>query len=190
MKQGSGHGVRLWTLKPVLVTFHPAIPYLNLPKHCHQLGSKHSNIWVYEVPIYSPHVEPMVPTTIFNSSSRGVKCMHVHALVSMCVHVCDVLMRVSIPPLWHYLIPLKYGLSLDLIQSSCFSASLAFSRPFLSLGSSVLELQASRDYSQCCVVLESEVWFLYLCIVHSNHRAISPIKSLWLENALYFCLLH
>lgn len=46
------------------------------------------------------------------------------------------------------------------------------------------------DYSQFSVVLESEVWFLYLYIVHSNHGAISPTKSFWLENALYFCLLH
>lgn len=68
--------------------------------------------------------------------------MRVHALVSMRVHMCDVLMRVSIPPLRRYFIPLKYGLFLDLIQSSCFSVRLAFSRPFLSLGSSVLELQA------------------------------------------------
>lgn len=134
----------------------------------------------------------MVPTTIFNSSSRGVKCVRVHVLVSMCmpVCVCDVLMRVSVSPLWYCLIPLKYGLSLDLVQSSCFSARLAFSRPFLSLGSSVLELQACTSYSQRSVELESEVWFLYLCIVHSNHGAIPPRKSLWLENALYFGLLH
>lgn len=91
-------------------------------------------------------------------------CGWVHALVSMCVHVCDVLMRVSIPPLWHYLILLKYGLSLDLIQSSCFSARLSFNRPFLSLDTSGLELQACMRLQP--VFCGTGIWTLILILVH------------------------
>lgn len=87
-----------------------------------------------------------------------------HVLVSMRVHVSDVLMKVSIPPLWHCLIPLKYGLSLDSIQSSCFSARLTFSRPFLCLGSSVLELQARMRLQP--VFCGTGIWSLILILVH------------------------
>lgn len=167
-------------LKPPQIlppTGEQAFKYLSLWGTC-LLKLLHSTCWAtwYQQPSLT-----LVPEELS-------VCMCLCVCVCMCV--CDVLMRVSVPPLWYCLIPLKYGLSLDLIQSSCFSARLAFSRPFLSLGSSVLELQACTGYSQRSVELESEVWFLDLCIVYSNHGAIPPRKSLWLENALYFGLLY
>lgn len=132
----------------------------------------------------------MVPTTVFNSSSRGGKCCVCMLLwVCMCICVmsswgCQSLLYDTTLFLW------------NMVSPWIWSRVHVFQWDWHSVGPSGLwalqcwNYKHARDYSQCSVVLESEVWFLYLCIVHSNHGAISPTKSLWLENTLYFCLLH